>query len=292
MHASVTTSVRKMLGENPLRASQLIVSIYGDIVEPRSGVLWMGNLIALCAGFDVNESLVRTAVSRLVTKGQIMGRRQGRRSFYALTPAASAQYHEASDVFFGPLDDECRWILCHCPTPPEQLQLTQNGYAALGGDMFLAANRPERKCFGVAFDASAVASTQQDLKKLAWSAFDLARLSESYSGFVERLRTLPVTAKDVSDGEEAVTLRLALIHAYRTIRFTDPRLPPSALPGDWSGHEAHKLFADAYCSLSSPADAYIGENLLDDTGKLARSTQSIDERLNSLSTRLQTRQAS
>ncbi|MEP5624759.1 MAG: PaaX family transcriptional regulator, partial [Hyphomicrobiales bacterium] len=86
----------------PPKAAQLIVSIYGDIVEPRGGVLWMGDLIALCARFGVNESLVRTAVSRLVSRNQLSGERIGRRSYYGLTATARIEFHSAAELFFGP----------------------------------------------------------------------------------------------------------------------------------------------------------------------------------------------
>ncbi|MCV0428453.1 MAG: PaaX family transcriptional regulator, partial [Roseibium sp.] len=88
MSTVTDVAVNRFLKPSPPKAAQLIVSMYGDIVEPRGGVLWMGNLISLCAGFNVNESLVRTAVSRLVSKGQLEGQREGRRSYYALTEEA------------------------------------------------------------------------------------------------------------------------------------------------------------------------------------------------------------
>lgn len=63
------------------RCASFIVTIYGDVVEPRGGILWMGNLIDLCAVAGLNESLVRTSVSRLVSAGQLIGVREGRKSY-------------------------------------------------------------------------------------------------------------------------------------------------------------------------------------------------------------------
>lgn len=58
--------IRPILDETPLRAASFIVTIYGDVVEPRGGAIWIGNLIEICAGVGISETLVRTAVSRLV----------------------------------------------------------------------------------------------------------------------------------------------------------------------------------------------------------------------------------
>jgi len=46
-----------------LRAGSFIVTLYGDVVEPRGGRLWMGNIIETCASMGISETLVRTAVS-------------------------------------------------------------------------------------------------------------------------------------------------------------------------------------------------------------------------------------
>lgn len=47
-------------------ATTFIVSIYGDVVAPRGEVLWMGNVIALCAGVGLcctNRLSVRVPLS-------------------------------------------------------------------------------------------------------------------------------------------------------------------------------------------------------------------------------------
>lgn len=70
--------VSRILSSAQPRASSFIVTIYGDVVEPRGNVLWMGTLIECCARHGISESLVRTAVSRLVAAGRLEGERIGR----------------------------------------------------------------------------------------------------------------------------------------------------------------------------------------------------------------------
>ncbi|TXI06996.1 MAG: PaaX family transcriptional regulator, partial [Rhizobium sp.] len=77
-------AVRALLVDLPIKAASFIVTIYGDVVEPRGGVVWIGNLIEACKCVGITETLVRTAVSRLVTAGQLVGEREGRRSYYRL----------------------------------------------------------------------------------------------------------------------------------------------------------------------------------------------------------------
>lgn len=70
--------LRLIIDEVSLKAAGFIVTIYGDVVEPRGGVVWTGNLIETCAAAGISETLVRTAVSRLVAAGQLSGEREGR----------------------------------------------------------------------------------------------------------------------------------------------------------------------------------------------------------------------
>ena len=275
-------AVNRFLEPSPPKAAQLIVSMYGDIVEPRGGVLWMGNLINLCAGFGVNESLVRTAVSRLVSKGQLEGQREGRRSYYALTETARREYHAASDLFYGKPDGECDWIICHCPRIKDQTTLRRHGFAQLGGNVYAGADRPGRPQLGTVFRSELLSPVNGDLKEFVSSSFGLKALAADYSAFVSRFSPMKAETANMDAGETALLFRVALVHAYRIIRFRDPRLPTSVLPSDWPGSAARELFAEIYTKLSVPSDAYIGEQFLSRNGTLPACPESVSARLKTL----------
>lgn len=286
MLTSADKTVDRFLAPYPPKAAQLIVTIYGDIVEPRGGVLWMGDLISLCAGFGVNESLVRTAVSRLVSKGQLTGEREGRRSFYGLTPAARDEYHLAADLFFGPADGECGWILTLCPDQDDQATLTAGGYVPLGGTVFAASDRPGRPVLGAAFRAEALQPDDGTLRQTLESAFRLDELSRDYRTFQSRFEAMLNVETETLAPEMALLYRLALVHAYRDIRLRDPRLPNSVLPDTWPGSAARSLFADLYRRLSKPADTYIGQHLLARHGPLPSMPEAVRHRMATLSSSL------
>ncbi|KZM49801.1 PaaX family transcriptional regulator C-terminal domain-containing protein [Labrenzia sp. OB1] len=282
MPASTDLDTENYLRPFPPKAARLIVTIYGDIVEPRGGVLWMGDLITLCAGFGVNESLVRTAVSRLVSTGQLKGEREGRRSYYALTPRARDEYHMAAELFFGPADDECGWILAHCAGEARQSELMNHGFAPAGGDFYIAADRPGLPENGATFRSTALQPDSTEIKALLTTAFNLDALSRAYADFAGQFQPMAHILKEDLDGHSALLLRLALVHAYREIRLNDPRLPPSVLRQDWPGSIAHRLFAELYIGLSAPADDYIGQHLFNRNGPLPKNTADVKSRLNSL----------
>ncbi|MHA7772750.1 PaaX family transcriptional regulator [Roseibium sp. M-1] len=281
MPTSTDILTERFLKPSPPKAAQLIVTIYGDIVEPRGGVLWMGDLISLCAGFGVNESLVRTAVSRLVSKGQLVGEREGRRSFYALTAEAREEYHLAADLFFGPADGECGWLLSHSADPVEQAMLLRHGFACLEGDTFVGADRPGMPKLGIAFRAEAIHPGDTALADLVRDRFALDGLSSDYADFVFRFEPMQDYLAGLTP-QAALLFRLALVHAYRGIRLRDPRLPRSVLPETWPGIAARALFAELYAGLSPAADRYIGEHLLNQDGPLAANPEPVRERMQSL----------
>lgn len=41
--------------QTPIRASSLIITLYGDAVEPHGGTVWLGSLIGLLEPFGINE---------------------------------------------------------------------------------------------------------------------------------------------------------------------------------------------------------------------------------------------
>ena len=53
----------------PLRTGSLIVTIFGDSVAPRGGVVSLGSLIGVLDPLGISHRLVRTAVYRLVQEG-------------------------------------------------------------------------------------------------------------------------------------------------------------------------------------------------------------------------------
>ena len=71
----------------PMRAGSLIVTIYGDAIVPRGGSLWLGSLLDMMAGFGVEPGLVRTAISRLVSRWLV--RAYARRQAQLLPPVRS-----------------------------------------------------------------------------------------------------------------------------------------------------------------------------------------------------------
>jgi len=282
MPSSIELTIDRFISPNPPRAAHLIATIYGDVVEPRGGVIWMGDLISLCAGFAIHENLTRRAVSRLVSQGQLTGHREGRRSFYALTPDALAEYRLVSEILFGEKDGESEWVITYCPDWKGQEDLKRQGFVSLGGDVLAGADRPGRRISGTAFRAAPLKPGSEDLLALVDNVYGLESLAGEYSEFIRQFQPLMAHFPKNIAGAPALVYRVALVHAYRFIRLRDPRLPVSVLPRAWPGFEARALFAELYCALSNAADEYVSRHFLNQEGPLEKTTEAVASRLKSL----------
>ncbi|WP_353476631.1 PaaX family transcriptional regulator C-terminal domain-containing protein (plasmid) [Salipiger sp. H15] len=261
------------------RAPAFIVTIYGDVVEPRGGMLWMGTLIECCARHGLNESLVRTAVSRLVGAGRLEGVRIGRKSHYRLSDAARAEFREAARLLFAPPPAPEDWLVCLSEGVRDaELPLP---WARLAPNVALAPNREDiAPLDGVLLRARQL-DGHGDLGQLAAERWDLAEVAAAYESFLlthGALRELLAEGVPLSP-EDALALRLRLVHDYRHAALSDPRLPRSAYPQDWPAEAARRLFVTAYLGLSKYAETHVGAQFLSPEGHLAPRNDETERRL-------------
>lgn len=95
--------VAAFASQKPIRAGSFIITIYGDAVAPRGGAASMQGLLTVMDTVGVSDSLVRTAVSRLVSDRWLARTRVGRRSFYRLTDSGRRRFEEATRrIYAGP----------------------------------------------------------------------------------------------------------------------------------------------------------------------------------------------
>jgi phenylacetic acid degradation operon negative regulatory protein len=257
-----------------LRAGHFIVTLYGDVVEPRGGRLWIGNIIETCAEVGISETLVRTAVSRLVRAGKLKGQREGRRSYYALTAAARAEFAQAARILFDPPKRE-GWSFVHgaaeLPAP----------FVRVGEGWWFGPHSALPAGSGVVFEAQQ-APGSTGLPAMAHGLFALEALEQAYNAFLERFEALAQASSAVLPPSEALMLRLLLVDLYRAIALKDPLLPAEALPQDWAGREARSVFCRLYSRFSPAADSYVASSFVSAGGALPCSTATTLQRAQTL----------
>ena len=275
------TILSDILTAAPPRAGSCIVTVYGDVAVPRGGSLWMGNLIEICAELGLSESLVRTAMSRLVAAGQVEGKRIGRRSYYQLTPRAQIEFSRASQLIFSRIVPPENWVWVIGGNDGEAL--AARGFAEVANGLWLGPEGASGlETDGTVMRAETVAQSD-DLEGFVAKHWDLDRQQRAYGNFIARFAPLAAGEPDKLAPDRALIARLALIHDYRLCLLADPRLPDEGLPKNWNGSAAQALFAELYAALSPQAEAHIAARFETEDGPMPRQTPESAARLAALS---------
>jgi phenylacetic acid degradation operon negative regulatory protein len=257
------------------RAPSFIVTLYGDIVAPRGGVLWIGTLIECCAAHGLSEGLVRTAVSRLVSSGRLEGERIGRKSYYRLSHMAEEEFEAAARVLYAPPPPPTGWLVTLC-----EAEAVSTDWLPIGPKSFIAPRRNDVLRPNAAVLSCDTVAGVGALRDFAAHAWPLAEVGAKYDAFLSVFEPIlaHVLEGGVPSGPEALALRLQLVHAYRHAALVDPRLPEAALPEGWPGGWARALFVRGYLALTRAADEHVGLTFHDSRGLLATATAATELR--------------
>jgi phenylacetic acid degradation operon negative regulatory protein len=272
----------------PIRTGSLIVTVFGDAILPRGGQVLLADLISLLAAFALNDSQVRTALSRLVAEGWLESERQGRRSLYRLTEIGRHRFEEATRrIYFGPPREwhgDWHMVLLSPGSARDELakDLGWLGFGTLAPGIMLHPAPDATSLASVIHDLpagdrplvidgkAALPAPPHLLLDLVERCWDLAALSQSYRHFLTGFAALRDAAQQGFKPAPlpALLARVMLIHDYRRIILRDPMLPPKLLPRNWIGREAYAVAGTLYRALAKPAEGWIDKHLHDDKGTL------------------------
>jgi len=274
--------IGRTLAADPPRARSLLVTVWGDALEPHGGVVWLSSLIRLMAPFGINERLVRTSVFRLAADGWLAAETVGRQSRYHLTASGARRFADAYRRIYAPpqahWDGEWEVALVAADLPSAlraQLrdELRWAGFGAFAPGVYAhpareaSAAAPIAAALGVA-DRVIVLSSRDDpqsgtatLAQAAAAAWDLPALAAAYRRLLSRFGAVIDRFRQgdtaLLDAGQCFVVRSLLIHAYRRVLLRDPQLPASLLPPDWPGAAAYALTRDFYRLTHAVAERHL-----------------------------------
>jgi len=279
--AATQSLLRRFKAQRPIRGGSLLVTIFGDAIAPRGGVVTLGSLIQLAAPFGLTERLVRTSVARLAQDGWLVARRDGRRSEYRLTAHGQQRFAEATQRIYGkgPASWDGHWTVLVLPPNGAKHRdsmkdgLRWLGFGQLSPGVFAHPNsnleqaRQWLRDLDVTRDVMLLRSSSGDVavdRTVVAAGWDLGELARRYRRFVdsfaavgEALATANAVTAEGLTAEAAFVVRTLLIHDYRKIHLQDPLLPPALLPADWVGSSAYELCASLYARVFDAAEAFL-----------------------------------
>ncbi len=270
----------------PLRTGSLIITVFGDAIAPRGGVIWLGSLIKLLEPMGISQRLVRTSVFRLTREDWLRAEKVGRRSYYGVSAPGRRQFGKAFRRVYaaGQPDWNGAWTLVVLnQLPPDSRAETRRELEHLGfggiSPTIMAHPWLDRGELNAslqevgALDDAIILETREQasfaprpLRRLASEAWDLEQLSAGYRVFLEQFRPLwqQMRKRKTLEPRECFLARIMLIHEYRKLLLRDPLLPEELQPPDWEGQAARQLCRNLYQLIYGSA-----ENWLDRHGETA-----------------------
>ena len=274
--AATQTLLRRFRAQRPLRGGSLLVTIFGDAIAPRGGLVTLGSLIRLAQPFGLTERLVRTSVARLARDGWLAARRDGRRSEYRLTSNGQQRFAEATRRIYGeiPRSWDGQWTLAILPPTTGRRrqhirdELRWLGFGQVSAAVFAHPNcslEQAREWLGSlrgAANGLLLKSSSEGIevdRRLVASGWDLGELARRYRRFVDTFAPVEsaVAARAAVAAEPAFVIRTLLIHEYRKIHLQDPLLPPALLPADWIGAAGYELCKGLYARVFAAAEGFL-----------------------------------
>lgn len=260
----------------------LIVTIYGLYARDADGWISIAALIKMMAELGVEQSAVRSAISRLKVRGLLEARRVGGAAGYGLS-AGGQQILADGDrrIFRRPGANAADgWLLAVFSVPEHERarrhalrsRLAWLGFGTVAAGVWIAPAQLAAETRDVLaadgltayvnlFTAGNLAYGDVGDKIGQW--WDLDRLEHLYQAFIDA--AAPVLARwqradgrlERPDAGQAFADYVRVLTAWRRLPFLDPGLPPEFLPTQWHGARAADLFARLRAVLSGPASAHV-----------------------------------
>jgi phenylacetic acid degradation operon negative regulatory protein len=270
--SGLDTLVLRLHSSGRLRVWSLVITVFGDAVAPRGGVVPLAVLQQVLGRLGVEPGAVRTALSRLTADGWVVRERQGRNSFYRLDERGRHAFDRATRRIYagGPPDWAGRWTVAVAPPVQEAdaPALLDSGFLQVAPRVFLRpdtrrADPADTALHGMLVIHGDSAEHPETLPAL-WPADALAG---AYRQFMAKFLPLAGAAGSGYAALDAIALRTLLIHDWRRIVLRDPGLPTALLPRDWPGEDARGIVRTIYKDVLDASEDWLDESGLPKTAR-------------------------
>lgn len=279
MNAKLKHCIEELTCEDVLSGTSLIISIFGDCIFQRGGVISLASLIQLMDVFGFNERSVRTAVFRLVQNDWLTSEKIGRTSYYRITEISRERIAAAHEKIYGMNQGEWdrKWDLVLLSSVDLgnkavlKKELEWLGFANIATNLMAYPSCDELQLQNllfnlnmteqvVVFRAEALHLWQESyptLKRMIEVNWPIEQLHQRYDKFINDFRNVLSLIEYGEFNElQAFQIRILLIHQYRRILLKDPNLPLELLPSDWLALTARNLTSNVYQMIISSSEEF------------------------------------
>ena len=262
------------------------MTIYGLYARDEGGALPVASLITMLADLGIEETGVRSSVSRMKRRGVLESRRAGNVATYALSARSLGLIREGDARIYSRKRAKStdQWLLLVFSVPESERrkrhtlrsQLTRMGFGSVAPGVWIAPGslftETENRLAGLnlmpyveLFKVDRLAQNQLVENIGRW--WDLNSLEDLYQEFIDHY--LPLREKWQQEKERLAINRgpaltvaafkdyIYMFTAWRRMPFLDPGLPVECLPENWDGVVAEQLFYELHALLGPLAREYV-----------------------------------
>jgi phenylacetic acid degradation operon negative regulatory protein len=253
--------IAQLHGHGRLRVWSLVITIFGDAIQPRGGRVSSVRLQDILGRLNIEAGALRTAMSRLAKEGWVERDKSGRRTIYRLSAKGIAEFGPATRRIYagGVTGSKADWVLgvpAHKTGEP-----VGTGIPLIGGAWLWRADAmPSRDWMA----KHGVIAVKGELLPLSLGAVELMAPDGLQDAYADLIRDFsPIDAGDISGLAplDALALRVLLIHRWRRIVLRCPDVPLDLLPAGWPAQACAELVARLYCKLAPVADQWLDASL-------------------------------
>lgn len=248
----------------------LLRSFLGAHVRDLGGAVAAADAVTLLGAAGCSENGVRTALSRLKSRGTLLAERGA----YRLSPRALRDLERGDRRIYGyrPMAAGDAWMVVLFSVPESdrplrhrlRTELTWLGCGAIAPGSWIGPGHLAGEAVEVLGEQGLLGyvtlfRTARPVTAVpAASWWDLDGLAARHRAFLAG--QAPVAQRwAAGDGsaERAFADHLRLVDAWRELPYLDPGLPDALLPAGWPGREAVALFAQLHGRLAPAAAAHV-----------------------------------
>ncbi|MDI6023487.1 PaaX family transcriptional regulator C-terminal domain-containing protein [Leucobacter sp. UT-8R-CII-1-4] len=259
----------------------LLVTLLGGFARRTDDWLPISGIVTLLGALDIDDSSVRTAVSRLKKRSWLEAERRNTRIGYTLTDEARAALEAGDRVIWHsrqPALLEDGWCITSFSLPEAQRakrhllrsRLMALGFGNVGSGTWIAPARMTVEAselvetLGLSENTAIFVGTHeggQDIAKMVRESWDLDEIHERYREFVATHQHDFDSL--IAEHGAQVSPRIAFVQYmrvlddWRVLPMRDPGLPRELLREDWAGDDAVQLLERVVETLEAPALEYV-----------------------------------
>jgi phenylacetic acid degradation operon negative regulatory protein len=275
-----------------LNTQFIILILFGDVIVHHGGSVWTSSLLQMLEVLGISERAARSTLSRMLRKGWLNPKREGRHSLYALTARGRRILEEGSQRIFEPrhLEWDGQWYMAVYSLPETKRALRNDlrkrlswlGFGRLAFGTWISPHNRQAEVEAMLDDLNAREYVQLfsglhlaggDDRRVVEQCWDMKGLNQQYACFTSRWEPeYQKCAQTVAKGDglspaQCFAQRFWITQAYSPFPRLDPNLPTPLLPEGWQGTKAAELFNGYRRLLKDQTNEFIEATLRGPNGR-------------------------